>query len=76
MVKTGQTANQNNTCGSIMRSSIPQVIGPKYSMIGDWPWMASIGYLDLNKVWKHQCGATLISDRLFLTAAHCAMMNE
>jgi hypothetical protein len=36
------------------------------------PWMASIGYYDQEKKWKHQCGATLVSDHHFLTAAHCA----
>ena len=39
--------------------------------IGHWPWMASVGYLDSQDKWKHQCGATLISDRHFLTSAHC-----
>jgi V8-like Glu-specific endopeptidase len=34
--------------------------------------MASIGTINAENVWKHQCGATLISDRHFLTAAHCA----
>jgi hypothetical protein len=38
----------------------------------NWPWMASFGYVDEeNHHWQHQCGATLISDRHFLTAAHC-----
>jgi len=39
--------------------------------VGRWPWMASIGYYDENSKWNHQCGATLISNNLFLTAAHC-----
>ncbi len=40
--------------------------------VGHWPWMASIGFYDKNNKWKHQCGATLVTDHHFLTAAHCA----
>ena len=36
-----------------------------------WPWMASIGNYDSNN-WKHDCGATLITEHHFLTSAHCA----
>jgi secreted trypsin-like serine protease len=39
--------------------------------VGRWPWMASLGYFDEIHKWQHQCGATLITDRHFLTAAHC-----
>jgi V8-like Glu-specific endopeptidase len=70
------TDSDDSICGNNIVSSIVQVAGARndlqFNVVGHWPWMASIGYLDLNKVWKHQCGATLISNRLFLTAAHCA----
>jgi len=39
--------------------------------VGQWPWMASIGYYDENNKWNHQCGTTLISNNMFITAAHC-----
>ena len=44
---------------------------PEKNPAGFWPWMASLGYFEDNGNWSHQCGATLISDRHFLTAAHC-----
>ena len=39
--------------------------------LGHWPWMASYGFINEQKQWQHQCGATLVSDQHFLTAAHC-----
>ena len=44
---------------------------PEYNPAGEWPWMASLGYYAVDDKWDHQCGATLISHRHFLTAAHC-----
>ena len=43
----------------------------EYNAVGHWAWMASIGYLDNKDKWRHQCGATLSSDKHFLTAANC-----
>ena len=39
--------------------------------VGAWPWMASLGFAHEEQSWTHRCGATLISDQHFLTAAHC-----
>ena len=62
-------------CGKNRISDEDYVIGAPNDLennpVGHWPWMASIGNL-VDKEWKHQCGATLISDQHFLSAAHCA----
>jgi secreted trypsin-like serine protease len=39
--------------------------------VGHWPWMSSIGFFNEKNSWKHQCGGTLISNKHFLSAAHC-----
>jgi V8-like Glu-specific endopeptidase len=41
------------------------------SPVVHWPWMASYGFINADQKWQHQCGATLVSDRHFLTTAHC-----
>jgi hypothetical protein len=46
------------------------------SPIGHWPWMASYGFVNKRHKWEHRCGATLISDKYFLTAAHCIKYAE
>jgi len=43
----------------------------KGNRLGHWPWMASYGIITEDQKWEHMCGATLISDRHFLTASHC-----
>ena len=44
---------------------------PEKNPTGHWPWMASFGVLYKDSRWEHQCGATLISNKHFITAAHC-----
>jgi secreted trypsin-like serine protease len=42
----------------------------------NWPWMASLGLLDKYggfELWRHLCGATLITSKFLLSAAHCVV---
>jgi len=39
--------------------------------VGAWPWMVSLGRMRDDNSWKHECGASLITNIHVLTAAHC-----
>ncbi|ELR58419.1 Transmembrane protease serine 11B, partial [Bos mutus] len=58
----------NNRCGRRPRMSATydRIRGGSTAQEGEWPWQAS-----LKKNGQHYCGASLISDRYLLTAAHC-----
>nr|XP_006217917.1 transmembrane protease serine 11B [Vicugna pacos] len=59
----------NNCCGRQLSNSITsgnRIVNGKKAAGGAWPWQASMQ-------WKgqHYCGASLISSRWLLSAAHC-----
>lgn len=41
-----------------------------------WPWHAAIYLVDNNKQTEYNCGGTLISSNLVLTAAHCITKSD
>ncbi|XP_037385192.1 transmembrane protease serine 11B, partial [Talpa occidentalis] len=58
----------NNCCGTRLVNSLAdnRIVNGKDALLGAWPWQASLQ-------WKghHYCGASLISRKWLLTAAHC-----
>ncbi|XP_073897190.1 transmembrane protease serine 11B-like protein isoform X2 [Castor canadensis] len=58
----------NNRCGrrARMSATYDRIKGGSTAQEGEWPWQAS---LKMNG--RHYCGASLISERFLITAAHC-----
>ncbi|XP_008052683.2 transmembrane protease serine 11B, partial [Carlito syrichta] len=67
--KTKSEMLTNNCCGRRLDNSIiagNKIVNGQNALEGAWPWQASMQ-------WKgqHYCGASLISSRWLLSAAHC-----
>ena len=58
---------------SLEDNEIKRITGGQESVPGAWPWMAAIFTNDPKGYFK--CGASLISDRWIVTAAHCGIIN-
>ncbi|XP_038540493.1 transmembrane protease serine 11B-like protein isoform X1 [Canis lupus familiaris] len=58
----------NNRCGirARMSATYDRIKGGSNAQKGEWPWQAT-----LKKNGQHHCGASLISERYLVTAAHC-----
>ena len=56
------------SCGKRQVAQRPQlrIVGGAKTYGGKWPWVVSLQMQNI-----HNCGGTLISDRLVITAAHC-----
>uniref|UniRef100_F7GW98 Transmembrane protease serine n=1 Tax=Callithrix jacchus TaxID=9483 RepID=F7GW98_CALJA len=59
----------NSCCGRQLANSIitgNKIVNGKNAQVGAWPWQASMQWKG-----RHYCGASLISSRWLLSAAHC-----
>ncbi|KAM4854975.1 transmembrane protease serine 11B-like protein [Thomomys bottae] len=63
----------NSRCGrrARMSATYDRIKGGSTAQEGEWPWQAS---LKMNG--RHYCGASLISERFLITAAHCFQKSK
>lgn len=61
----------NDVCGYNVVSQ--RIIGGKNASIGQYPWLARLGYLvnDQKQEISFKCGGSLINKMYIVTAAHC-----
>lgn len=50
-----------------------RIVGGKNASLGQYPWLANIGYEVSNGDVEFKCGASLIGPRFVMTAAHCVI---
>ena len=54
--------------GHVLGSRLPYIVGGnEVTEVGKWPWQVSLQSI----VSGHFCGASILSDKWILTAAHC-----
>merc|ERR1712098_950568 len=63
---TGGSTSSDCKCGLAKRKS--RIVGGKVTEVNEYPWQVGLVDKGYSYVW---CGASLISDRWIMTAAHC-----
>lgn len=59
--------NEEMQCGVSFQD---RIVGGKTAFLGQWPWLARLGYNRTNNL-TFDCGGVLISKLHILTASHC-----
>jgi len=61
-------------CGVRTRSS--NLVGGTATRLGDYPYMALLGYLDDDGEIYYKCGGSILNRKYILTAAHCHSFDQ
>ena len=69
-----QPDGQNGDCGT--RTILSNIVGGSYTKLGDFPYMALLGYEKKDGEIKFACGGSLINRKYVLTAAHCVKNSD
>uniref|UniRef100_A0A8C8SWG9 matriptase n=1 Tax=Pelusios castaneus TaxID=367368 RepID=A0A8C8SWG9_9SAUR len=64
---TDNSDEENCNCGTRSYSKKSRIVGGLNSEVGEWPWQVSLHV----EGHGHVCGASLISNKWLLSAAHC-----